>query len=97
MVKLNEGLEQSRLRLQQLGNERQWIDWLGKFGKDVELKSTQSPGMRKEYLSGLLERVDVDLDKETNAHIISLYFKLGLVKMELRIRIKGIRKRGMRL
>ena len=35
--------------------------------------------MRKEYLSGLLERVEVDLDKESNAHIISLYFKLGLV------------------
>jgi DNA invertase Pin-like site-specific DNA recombinase len=79
MTDLNDEMEQSRLRVQQLGNERQWIDWLGRFGKDIDLKSTLTPKLRKEYLSGLLERVEVDLDKETNAHIISLHFKLGLV------------------
>ena len=43
---------------------------------------TQSPEMRKEYLSGLLGRVEVDLDKETNAHIIPCISNLIWSKME---------------
>ncbi len=94
MTEMNDGLEQSRLRVQQLGNERQWIDWLSRFGEDIELKSTQTPEMRKEYLSGLLERVDVDLDHQTNSHIISLHFKLGLVGDGIKYLNQGNRSQG---
>lgn len=76
---INEAVEQSQMKVQQLGNERKWIDWLNKFGESVDEKELISPEVQREYLQGLLERIDVNLNHETNAHTISLYFKLGVI------------------
>ena len=33
-------LEQSRLRMKELGTEQQWLDWIAKYGEDLKLKKT---------------------------------------------------------
>ena len=72
-------LDQSRIRTKELGNQKSWLDWIGKYGDDLTLKSEMPKEDKKEYLQGLLDKIEVRLDKETNDHILTVYFRMGLV------------------
>lgn len=50
--------------------------------------------MRKEYISGLLEKVEVDLDNKINTHILSLYFKNGLVGDKIQYKNHNDKSKG---
>ena len=32
-------IEQTRIRTKELGNQKKWLDWIEKYGDDLELKS----------------------------------------------------------
>ena len=72
-------VEQTRLRIKELGNQKRWLDWVGKYADKVGAMDDFSNEDKKEYLEGILERVDVVLDKETNDHHLDLTFSMGLV------------------
>jgi len=72
-------LEQTRIRTKELGNQKSWLDWLGKYGEQLELTKDLPKESRKEYLDGLLDRIEVRLDKKTNDHILTVFFRMGLV------------------
>lgn len=73
-------LEQTRLKRKEVGNQKKWLDWLGRY-QDVKVKQVQSLSNeeKKEWLGGLLERIEVRLDKETKDHHLEIFFKMGLV------------------
>jgi DNA invertase Pin-like site-specific DNA recombinase len=73
------GLEQSRIKTKELGNHQIWLDWIEKYGDDLTLTSNLSKEDRKEYLGGLLDRIEVRLDKKTLDHELQVFFQLGLV------------------
>ena len=72
-------LEQTRIRTKELGNQKSWLDWLGKYGEELELTKDLPKESRKEYLDGLLDHIEVRLDKKTNDHILTVFFRMGLV------------------
>jgi DNA invertase Pin-like site-specific DNA recombinase len=72
-------IEQTRIRIKELGKERRWLDWVEKYGDRVGSLEDFSNEDKKEYLEGILRRIDVSLDKETNDHHLDLTFNLGLV------------------
>ena len=72
-------IEQTRIRVKELGNERRWLDWVEKYANRVGSLEDFSNEDKKEYLEGILGRIDVSLDKETNDHHLDLTFNLGLV------------------
>ncbi len=72
-------LEQSRIRSKELGNHQSWLDWIDKYGDDLTLTSNLPKEDKKEYLGGLLDRIEVRLDKKTLDHELQVFFQLGLV------------------
>ena len=86
-------IEQTRIRTKELGNQKKWLNWIEKFGDDLELKHDLSKEDRKEYLEGLLEKIEVRLDKDTNDHHLEIIFKMGLVNDRIEYADRK-RKRG---
>nr|AIF16911.1 resolvase domain-containing protein (spoIVCA) [uncultured marine group II/III euryarchaeote KM3_75_E04] len=74
-----EELEQTRIRTKELGREKSWLDWLGKYGDQLTVDSDLSNEDKKEYLKGLVDKIEVQLDKDTNDHHLEVFFRLGLV------------------
>jgi len=72
-------VEQTRIRLKNLANQKSWLDWISKYGEQLSLQSELPKEEKKEYLEGLLDRVEVRLDKKTNDHTLKVYFHMGLV------------------
>ena len=72
-------LEQARILLKESSNKKRWIDWVGKFKDTYENVDSLSPEERKEYLKGLLNKIDVFLDADTLEHKIELIFQLPIV------------------
>jgi hypothetical protein len=72
-------VEQTRIRLKNLANQKSWLDWISKYGEQLSLQSELPKEEKKEYLEGLLDRVEVRLDKKTNDHTLKAYFHMGLV------------------
>jgi hypothetical protein len=72
-------VEQTRIRLKNLVNQKSWLDWISKYGEQLSLQSELPKEEKKEYLEGLLDRVEVRLDKKTNDHTLKAYFHMGLV------------------
>ncbi len=72
-------LEQTRIRTKELGNQKSWLDWLEEFGKDLQLTSESSKEDKKKYLQGLVDKIEVRLDKESLNHHLKVFFRFGLV------------------
>ena len=77
-------LEQTRIKTKEIGNQKQWLDWLAKYGKDLQLTERMTKERKKEYLDGLISRIEVRLDKKTLNHNLKVFFHLGLVGDEIR-------------
>lgn len=72
-------VETTRDALNDVSSKKRWIDWVGKFKETYEDVEHLTPGQRKEYLEGILSRIDVRLDDDSNDHLISLVFQYPIV------------------
>ena len=72
-------LEQIRLLVKETANKKKWIDWVGKFKDTYENVDGLNPQERKEYLGGLLDRIEVFLDTDTLEHQLDIFFQLPIV------------------
>ena len=72
-------IEQTRLRIKELGNQKRWLDWVEKYADQIGALDEFSNEDKKEYLEGILDRIEVRLDKETNDHELEIIFQMGLV------------------
>ena len=77
--KTKEEIEQTRLRIKELGKEQKWLDWVQKYADQVDELDTYSDEQKKEYLDGVIDRIEVRLDQETRDHHLDIIFRLPLV------------------
>lgn len=54
--------------------ERKWIDWVKAFGDEVKLKSEMTASEKREYLRGMIERIDVRFLADTKQHQLEIKF-----------------------
>ena len=66
--------------IKELRTERSWIDWVSKYGDQVSLQSDASPEEQRDYLHGLIDRIDVWKDDENGGHKIVIKFNIGIVE-----------------
>jgi DNA invertase Pin-like site-specific DNA recombinase len=59
--------------------EQKWVDWVKAFGDEVKLRSKLTPKERKEYLRGMIERIDVKFLAETKEHQLEIRFTKPIV------------------
>ena len=75
---LRNDLEQTRLRIQELGNQKRWIDWISKHQGEINSMSDMKMETRKEYLEGILDQITVTLNKDLT-HRLAIRFKYPIV------------------
>ena len=78
LVHLLQQIEYNRIRIKEVGNERQWLDWVEKYADSVDSLRDFSKEEKKEYLKGIVRRINVSLDNKTNDHQLDLTFTLPL-------------------
>ena len=71
-------LEQSRIRVQELGDQKRWIDWISKHQDKMSSLGDMTIENRKDYLDGILDTISVTLD-QNHQHQLSIRFKYPIV------------------
>ncbi len=71
-------LNRPRLRIQELGNQKRWIDWIFKHQEDIGSLSDLKMETRKDYLEGILDKITVTLNDDST-HRLTVKFKYPIV------------------
>jgi hypothetical protein len=79
-----------RLQLEGAARSRRWVDWLKSFGEEVAELDSLSDGKKRDYLAGLIKRIDVKYEAEERQHVMLMTLHLPIVND----RIDGKRIRG---
>ena len=79
LKKVKDEKEQTRITIKELGNRKRWLNWIEKYGEELELINDLPKEDKKKYLHDLVEKIEVRLDKETLDHHIDISFRMGLV------------------
>lgn len=66
-------LEVLKAETDQAHERQKWGQWIATWGKEVP-KGVLTPEERKQYLSGLIERIDVWFRSDTKEHVLELKF-----------------------
>ena len=66
-------------------NRKNWIDWVSKFKETYKEVDKLKDEERKEYLKGVVERIDVHLDSKTNEHTLKIKFQFPIVGDEYKV------------
>jgi hypothetical protein len=75
-------IEQIQQLISGAEQQKNWIDWVGKFQNKIDNYRNFTPEQKKELLQGLLTTIDVHLiDKQT--HWLEINFKVPLVDDQL--------------
>ena len=87
-------IETLREGVRNQAQERRWVDWVKAFGDEVKLKSNLTPEERKEYLRGMIERIDVKYLADTKEHQLEIRFVKPIVgDARVPVKPKGYRLR----
>jgi DNA invertase Pin-like site-specific DNA recombinase len=79
-----------RLQLEGAARSRRWVDWLKSFGEEVAELDSLSDEKKRDYLAGLIKRIDVKYEAEERQHVMLMALHLPIVND----RIDGKRIRG---
>ena len=90
-------IEQNRIRTKELGNQEEWIDWVEKWGETVGEMTNFEDGVKKEILEGIVDKIVVYLDKQTNDHHLDIHFKLPVVGVSIEFVDKTAKKKGYKV
>jgi DNA invertase Pin-like site-specific DNA recombinase len=85
-------LNNLKLSLKDQQTRKNWDAWMRRFGEIIASKMTLSQQERKQYIAGLLERIEVRYLKTKDAHELKLMFRLPIVNDQFHR--KGTRRKG---
>jgi DNA invertase Pin-like site-specific DNA recombinase len=91
--KVETELASLRLELAGAARSRKWVDWLKAFGDEVSGLDSLSDQKKKEYLGGLIKRIDVKYEAEQRQHILLMTLHLPIVNDGIKYKGKGERLR----
>ena len=72
-------LEQSRLRMKEMGNREKWLNSISRFQTHLDKMEKKSDEEKKEYLEVFVDRIDVRYDHDSKKHELTIKFKLPIV------------------
>ena len=75
-------LEDIVLKLKQNDSKQRWVDWVGQFHKTYAKVDKFNEEEQKQYLSGLVDKIDIKLDAKTNEHLLDIKFQYPIVEDE---------------
>jgi hypothetical protein len=86
LIRQEKQLAEQKQKIEDLDSQKDWLDWVSKFGDDIETK-VSTDASKQEYLNGLLGKIVVhsvsgkNRDGETKqiGHKLELQFKIAIV------------------
>ena len=72
-------IQQTRIKTKELGNQKKWLDWIERYHDKIGVVESFSDEDKKDYLIGIIDKIEVRLDKDTNDHHLKIKFNMGLV------------------
>jgi hypothetical protein len=60
-----------------------WVNWLEKFESEIESKNQYTDEEKREFLNGVVDRIVVHFDNESNQHSLEIDFNLPIVSDSL--------------
>ena len=72
-------IQQTRIKTKELGNQKKWLDWIERYHDKIGVVESFSDEDKKDYLIGIIDKIEVRLDKGTNDHHLKIKFNMGLV------------------
>jgi DNA invertase Pin-like site-specific DNA recombinase len=94
LTSVKEKLEAVDLDEKRIEDEQRWINWLDRFESDIDSKEEYSEEERKEYLSGILRKIVVHYNEESNDHSLEIEFEVPIVDDRLIYNNPERRKEG---
>lgn len=91
LTTVNEQLKQINRKIKTLADSQKWIDWVGEFKKTYAKVDDFTEEQKQNYLQGIVERIDVKLEGDTNNHLLSIKFRYPIVADRL---VKSRKKAG---
>ena len=76
---VNKQLKGINQKIKPLADSQKWIDWVGEFKKTYAKVDDFNEGQKQKYLQGIVDRIDVRLDAETNHHLLDIKFRHPIV------------------
>ena len=93
-IKIEEQLEEVKVRKKVIADERNWVDWVKKFGDKILDFENISPDIHKEYLTGIIDKIIVSLNQETKLHELNIHFNLPIVEDGIKYKNLNKKKSG---
>jgi len=94
---IKDKIEQTRIKTKELGEQKQWLDWIEKYHHRIGEMTSLSETEGKDYLTGILDRIEVQYDSDKKEHILDIKFKLPLVGDGIEYQDKKNKKKGYRV
>ena len=66
-------------------SKQRWVDWVGQFHKTYAKVDKFNKEEQKQYLSDLVDKIDVKLDAKTNEHLLEIEFKYSIVEDKYKV------------
>ncbi len=93
--------KKSFLEIEELDSQREWLDWLGKYGESLDY-NTRSEDKRRDFVHGLVKKINVKPVYDENrdgvlkqlGHIFEVTFKMGIVGDKLVWKDESNKKQG---
>ena len=87
--KIEEELASLRIDLEGPSQSRRWVDWLKSFGDEIKKLDALTDQQKKDYLTGLVKRIDVSYKEQQRQHTLKLTLHLPIVDDGIRYTGKG--------
>ena len=99
---LKKELKKTELEIEDLSEEKIWLDWLERYGDDLKTKISTSTETQKEWLNGLIRKIVVlveygeDRDKNIKqiGHKFQVIFRVPVVRDKLVYNDKNDKSKG---
>jgi DNA invertase Pin-like site-specific DNA recombinase len=79
LAKLDERIALGRAEMTGAAQAGKWVDWLSEFGSEVDKVDQRSEQGKKEYLEGLVERIDVRCNEAAKEHELTIRMKFPII------------------
>jgi len=70
------------------------VEWYKTYGDEVASKANLTAEQKKEYIEGLVERIEVRYDRDSNDHELAVQFRMPIVGDSIRYKDRRKKKLG---
>ncbi len=90
-------LEQSRKKVRELEQQNSWLDWLSKYHQDYLDWEKFSKEELQDAINNFVDKILIRFNEEKNEHVVTICFKLPLVKDKLNYKDPDDKRKGYRI